>query len=263
MLAHMGNRLALVALVIAITALLLQAFARLPASDVRARGSGAEGASIAALEARVDALESAADELRRALASNVLVPAGPPAEREPAAQDRRAADARVEELAARLALLEGRLLANDQDASERVTRNELERGRMGIDDARARAQDLAASEEERLQGLRALRGQRLEDGTDARLLVLDDMLELARGSQDGAVRADVWRQLSGVTDRRLLQPLLDALAFDTSVKAREEAAETLADFLPDPAADAALRHAADNDPDKGVREDAREYQDGR
>jgi HEAT repeat protein len=73
----------------------------------------------------------------------------------------------------------------------------------------------------------------------------------------------VWRQLSGVTDRRLLQPLLDALAFDTSVNAREEAAETLSDFLPDPAAESALRHAADNDPDEGVREDAREYLDGR
>jgi hypothetical protein len=259
----MGSKLALVALVIALAALLLQTFARPPASAGRAREPGADGASIAKLAERVAALEAAADELRLALASNVLVPAAAPAEREPAAREQRAADARVEDLVARLAQLEGRLPASDPDAAERRVRNEVARGRMAIDDATARAQDLAASEQERLQGLRALRGRRLEDGTDARLLVLDDMLELARGSQDGGVRADVWRQLSGVTDRRLLQPLLDALAFDTSVNAREEAAETLSDFLPDPAAESALRHAAENDPDAGVREDARDYLDGR
>jgi len=54
----------------------------------------------------------------------------------------------------------------------------------------------------------------------------------------------------------MLGPLLDALAHDTSTKAREEAAETLADFLPDARVEAALRDAMDSDPDRSVRRQA-------
>jgi hypothetical protein len=57
-------------------------------------------------------------------------------------------------------------------------------------------------------------------------------------------------------DPRLRQPLLDALAYDPHAKAREEAAESLADFLPDLSIEAALRFAAENDADAGVRRQA-------
>jgi hypothetical protein len=261
----MGNKLALAALVLAVAALLLHALAGPRAESVRARDVPDE-AGVTALEERVAVLESALEELRRSTAASALVPAAPPADREPMETDGEAApDARLDELAGRLERLEQRLSTPEPDEAERAARFELERlmgNRMTVDEAAARARDLAATEEQRLQGLRALRGQRLADGTDARLLALDDMLELARTSQDGGVRADVWRNLSGVTDRRLLQPLLDALAHDTNVNAREEAAETLADFLPDRAAESALRHAAESDPDRGVREQARESLDG-
>ncbi len=88
-------------------------------------------------------------------------------------------------------------------------------------------------------------------------------LELARTLSKGETRADVWRQLSHVTDRRLRQPLLDALAYDEHAKAREEAAETLADFLPDRAVEGALRAAMENDVDAGVRRQAAESLAGR
>jgi hypothetical protein len=66
----------------------------------------------------------------------------------------------------------------------------------------------------------------------------------------------VWRQLSHLTDPRLRQPLLDTLAYDEHAEAREEAAETLEDFLPDLGIEGALRLAAENDPDAGVRRQA-------
>jgi len=119
-----------------------------------------------------------------------------------------------------------------------------------------RARDVAATEEQRLAALRELRGKTRPDGLDARLAVLDDMLVLAQNSTDPAVRADVWRQLSNVTDPRLKQPLLDALAFDKDAKAREEAAETLAGFLPDAKVEAALRQALQNDASEDVRKQA-------
>jgi hypothetical protein len=60
-----------------------------------------------------------------------------------------------------------------------------------------------------------------------------------------------------VKDPRLRQPLLDALAFDAHPKAREEAAETLAGFMPDAVVEAALNAAAANDADEAVRRQAK------
>jgi len=128
--------------------------------------------------------------------------------------------------------------------------------RLAPEEAVLRARDLALSEAQRLEALRALRGAKLADGSDARLGALDDMIRMAQTSADGAVRADVWRQLSHVTDARLKGPLLDALAFDKDAKAREEAAETLADFLPDAQVEVALRNAAQNDASADVRRQA-------
>jgi HEAT repeats len=120
------------------------------------------------------------------------------------------------------------------------------------------ARNPSASEKDRLVALRGLRGKQLEDGTDARLGVVADMVRLAESSGDERVRADVWRQLSHVTDRSMLAPLLSALQNDASFEVRSEAAETLADFLPDEQVRRALQHAAENDPNNKVRSEARD-----
>jgi cell division protein FtsB len=125
-----------------------------------------------------------------------------------------------------------------------------------LDEATRRARDPSATEAQRLAALHELRMLKLPDGTDARLAVLDDMIRLAQSSTDGDARADVWRQLNHITDARLKQPLLDALAFDTDKKAREKAADTLTDFLPDKVVEAALRQALQNDPSPDVKKQA-------
>jgi len=133
----------------------------------------------------------------------------------------------------------------------------------GLDEWARRANDPGIAERDRLDALRRLRGKRNADGTDARLAAVQGMVELARYSENASTRADVWRQLSGVTDPGMRQALLDALRDDPSPEVREEAAETLADFLPDAAVQAALQWAADNDPDADVRAQAFESLGGR
>ena len=108
----------------------------------------------------------------------------------------------------------------------------------------------------RLRGLRGLRGNHLADGTNARVPVLPEMIHLARTSENGASRADVWRQMHGVKEPALMEALLDALAHDSFGGAREEAAESLDSFLPDPRVEAALRYAMDHDASAGVRSQA-------
>lgn len=126
-------------------------------------------------------------------------------------------------------------------------------GAKGIEDWVRTAKSGAATEEELLLALRSLRMARTADGKDPRLDVLPEMIRLAESSQDERARADVWRQLSGVDDRSLLQPLLHALQNDPSSRVREEAAETLGGFLPDASARNALEFAAENDASPDVR----------
>lgn len=133
------------------------------------------------------------------------------------------------------------------------------RGSVSTEDAKTAALDLRADEEERLDGLRALRGRRLEDGSDAR----DDdvvlaMVDLAETSEDPEVRADVYRQMSGCTNPHLRAPLLRALDQDANAEVREEAAETLEDFLPDAEVLAALQRALASDPSPRVKAQAAE-----
>jgi len=82
------------------------------------------------------------------------------------------------------------------------------------------------------------------------------MIALVHRSEDGDVRADVWRQMDGVVDPLLATALLDTLANDPYAQAREEAAESLAPFLPDAGVESALRAAAQYDEDEDVRAQA-------
>jgi hypothetical protein len=210
------------------------------------------------LAGRIDALETEIERMRGVVEELRLTPAALP-EREPAS----VVAPGIDELTRRVEDLERRPHAR-LDGQGRVIPTEAEQAELDrlysteddLQRAIARAEDPTATEAERLQALRLLRGQRDAAGLDARLHVLDSMLELARTSQEGEVRADVWRQLSHVIDRRLRQPLLDTLAYDEHADAREEAAETLEDFLPDVGVEAALRLAAENDADGGVRRQA-------
>lgn len=147
-------------------------------------------------------------------------------------------------------------------AGQAVTRRIEDRFKSLVDEATRRkriqeqqqhAKNPSATEQERLRALRELRRM----GKGAREVVLSEMILLGQTSPSAATRADVWRQLSGVTDPRLLPPLLTALAHDPDDKTREEAAETLGDFRNRPEARQALEHAARNDASEDVREQAR------
>jgi hypothetical protein len=249
----MGNKLTLAAFVIALVSLLLHAV--LDRHERESFAAVGVELQLQSLESRVGALELENSQLRRSLADaqslREVVTERPAlgADSEPLLDD----------LAERLTELE-RHAAEQQAATgqDQIPSRPPERAleRPSIDEMLARARDRALTEEERLDALRALRGQRLPDGSDARLPVLDEMLELARLSQNGEARANVWRHLSNVTDRRVLGPLLDALAYDSHARSREEAAEDLADFMPDAAVEAALRTAAEHDVDGRVRRQA-------
>jgi hypothetical protein len=110
-----------------------------------------------------------------------------------------------------------------------------------------------AGASERLQALRALRtaNARTPD-------VVQAMLHMQATSTDPNVRADVFRQLSGVSDPIMKPHLINGVLKDDNPKVREEAAETLAPFWADPYVQSALRSAAENDPDEDVRTQAAE-----
>lgn len=125
-----------------------------------------------------------------------------------------------------------------------------------LDDWADQARNPSSTPAEQLAALKQLRGQRLADGSDARLAVLPEMLHLAQASEDGALRAEVWRQLNGLKDPGLQVALLDALASDSNARVREGAADSLGAFLPDPGVEDALRFAQENDADPGVQKQA-------
>jgi RNA polymerase sigma factor (sigma-70 family) len=120
-----------------------------------------------------------------------------------------------------------------------------------IAQARRIVLNVQAAPAERLAALSALRTADAR-GAD----VVQAMLQLVQASDDPAIRADIFRQLSGVQDANLRPQLVTSLLNDANAKVREEAAETLEGFLDDPEALAALQHAAQNDPDDDVREQA-------
>ena len=127
--------------------------------------------------------------------------------------------------------------------------------------------DASLSDRERLSALRDLspgrRGRtnryRYIDG-DAEILsgtVAIAAAQLALNSKDPDVRFEVWREMRGVGDPYLVQPLLHTLANDTDERVRSNAAKTLGDFLDEPGVREALMYAGDNDPSERVRNEIR------
>lgn len=243
----MKHALALTAVVIAVIALVMSS--RNKAVRVASDPGGGESTR---LVARLD-------EIEKRLASIEHQTQAPRLEA-PAAGTREVQiskpDGRLDEIAKRLEILERSASAPTRAVT--IPTHPAFASQAEIDATIASSRAAGASEAQKLEALRKLRWNKRTDGTEARLEVLDDMIRLAQTSAAGATRADVWRQMSKVTDARLRQPLLDALAFDTHAKAREEAAETLADFMPVGTVEAALRAASTNDADEGVRKQAKE-----
>ena len=110
----------------------------------------------------------------------------------------------------------------------------------------------AAGVEDKLEALRILRSANARSDD-----VVKQMIQAYYSTDDPKLRADIFRQLSGVTTPELKRPLVEAVSDTTQhSEIRQEAAETLAHYLPDPDAEAWLEHLAANDTDKGVREEA-------
>lgn len=111
--------------------------------------------------------------------------------------------------------------------------------RPGLDEATLvqqteRALDTETSEEERLEAFRALRGQLRDDATDARLPALAGMLELARTTDQPAIRAGIYRELVGLVDPALVDPLVESMRGDATPEVRIAAARSLATFRAEP-----------------------------
>jgi HEAT repeats len=250
----MRQLLAVLAVVVAVGALLT--FGResdVRDSSLRSHGVPETGPRLSELESELEVLRmDVADLMARARASGTTRSV---AEVHP---DHADLEARIAKLEAAVAGLAGAPRGPEgAGAVERVPKDPVEATR-DLDQLIEAARNPGAPEHERLVALRLLRWRKLADGTDARLAVVQEMVRLAESSPDADVRADVWRQLSHVTDRSMLQPLLSALQNDSADKVREEAAETLADFLPDESVRRALQFAAENDRNNKVRSQASE-----
>lgn len=87
--------------------------------------------------------------------------------------------------------------------------------------------------------------------------VVKQMVQAYRSTRDPDARADIFRQLSGVTTPELKLLLLESFRDETNTpKVREEAAETLANYLADPDVKTWLEHLTAHDPDAKVRAQA-------
>lgn len=114
-----------------------------------------------------------------------------------------------------------------------------------------RAMDVRNTPSDRLAALRELRD--LEERTPE---VVRSMVQWAQTVSDPRIRADIFRQLEGVTDPVLKQALINGLLNDSSSEVREEAAETLARFQEDPNVVTWLERSARSDKEEEVRRQA-------
>lgn len=122
-----------------------------------------------------------------------------------------------------------------------------------------------ATDVERLAGLRALRERAWDEPGVRDEAVCDALIELARRTDDSAVRADVLRQMSHCVEPVLKAYLIECIESDPDEDVRSEAVETLYHYLAlddaDGTAEAAMRAALEGDPSQQVRDEARYYLD--
>jgi hypothetical protein len=164
----------------------------------------------------------------------------------------------------RLTAIEQSVAALQRPSKEPKVRVEpTRRDPTDLTEARRRATDSLASEQERLAALKALRGLKVGGQPAISRDVVLSMIDLAEHSEDASMREDVYRNLHGVKDSLLRDSMLRALASDPSPKVRQKVAQDIDTFLPDPVVENALRQAADGDLDPGVREQALKTLSGR
>ncbi len=261
---------------IAFAALVLSGLACVLAAVAATRGERAPAVASAAVDPSVERFQQLTDQtaaLRADLDRLASAARDGPSPRQPVEKAPELASAPTD-LSQRLTALEQSVAALQRAAKERASRagpapgerapgEPASGGPTDLADARRRATDLLATEEQRLAALKALRGQKV-NGQDARTSdVVLSMIDLAEHSENEATRLDAYRNLHGVTDRNLRDSMLRALAGDPSPKVREKVAQDLDTFLPDVGVENALRQAADGDPDAGVRAQALKTLSGR
>jgi hypothetical protein len=129
-----------------------------------------------------------------------------------------------------------------------------------VPELQARAQDLSADPKQRLEALARLRVAQ-PDGRSPE--VIRSMIDLLRTSPDGAIRADICRQLNRVVNDDLKQQLLVTGRTDVDATAREEAVESLGAMKGDPLVRQFLETCVVTDPSEKVRNQAKRSLAGR
>jgi HEAT repeat protein len=156
--------------------------------------------------------------------------------------------------------LHQRIVALEQsiDSLSKIADFLVERGITPPDETRVqqlqqRVFDPSAPDRDRLRALALLRRNQ---GITADLAV--QALDWARISTNASTRREVLRQLDGLTNAVLKQPLLAMLDSETSGSVREEVVDVLSAFANDPGVEEKLWQLALHDPDGDVREEAQD-----
>lgn len=132
-----------------------------------------------------------------------------------------------------------------------VNNGTLPPGSNEVFNARAAIMNRESPIQDKLAALQMLR--RADARTDD---VVREMVLAYYSTDNENSRADIFRQLDGVTTPELKVPLLEAVSQSANSRVRAEAADTLANYLPDPDVKGWLEHLAANDPTPRVRREA-------
>ena len=122
-----------------------------------------------------------------------------------------------------------------------------------IAENQATALNSSLSEAERIDALGELRSLRPEARNDS---VVAAAIEIASNADDPNVRMRAWSTLSDVENPAVVQPLLNAMRYDSSEMVRGTAARLLGEYADEAGVRQALEFAATGDEDAGVREQA-------
>ena len=173
------------------------------------------------------------------------------------ARARLLADARSPDRSGEIAALQQQIADLHHELAKRDARQSRPAANLPESDSLAsikqRAINPQNSPEDRVEALRQLRDR---NGRDPQVAAA--MATLARTSLDPRIRADIFRQLSGVVEPTLKRVMLDALKQDPVPEVRAEAAETLAAYQNDPEVSSQLAATSRGDADIEVREQAAE-----
>ncbi|HEX6813500.1 MAG TPA: HEAT repeat domain-containing protein [Planctomycetota bacterium] len=214
------------------------------------------------LTTAVAALREELQQLKRAQLQPEVAP--PPAaplrqEADPASGVRLAAlEQRLEQIESELKRLAERPAKAQPTPEQRAALAEAEARRNAeLPELLTKFADLRLTEAERLRALSTLRG-RTVPGTTRKAThdAADAAIQLVQTSTVAKTRADVWRQMHGAGNARLAPHLVQSLLHDADADVREEAAESLDEYLDQPGVRQALQLASQNDADEKVRRQA-------